>query len=82
MVNERNRRVCCFIDGIDWQHELGEARDGIKLFASVKGLREDIGHDVSECGIVKVEVRFIAWVEPQNLPREARAAIAKLESER
>lgn len=75
-----DRRVTCFADGIDWQHELGVASDGAVLYPSVEAVREHVGHEVSMCGVVEVEVRLIRWVEPQDLRR--RRSSAEKETER
>jgi hypothetical protein len=51
---------------IDWQHELGNAAGGTKVYASIEDLKKE--HDCwAECGIVEVEVRFVKEVAPQNL---------------
>lgn len=53
---EKPPRIC-YMDKVDFDHELGVAGGGNKLFASVKDLEE---HKPCtwECGIVEVEVRL------------------------
>jgi len=65
---EERRRVRCFMDGIDWQHHLGEDLTGTRLYPDVEHVK--IGEKCAasgQCGIVEVEVRLIRWVEPQKL---------------
>jgi hypothetical protein len=59
--------VRCFMDGIDWQHQLEADADGTVLFPSEKSLREKKACLPGGCGVVEVEVRLIRWIEPQNL---------------
>lgn len=56
----------CYMDMVDWQHELGYASDGTRVFPSVEDLKR-FATCWERCGIVKVEIRFIEVVEPQNL---------------
>lgn len=57
-----------YIDGVDWQHELGEAADGTKLYPSLKAIKK-FNPCWKECGIVKVTVTFedVKWVAEQDL---------------
>jgi hypothetical protein len=65
---ELQKRVRCFMDGIDWQHHLGADISGAVLYPDVDALRDHSKCVVSGgCGIVEVEVRLIRWVEDQNL---------------
>ena len=65
---EERRRVRCFMDGIDWQHELGEAGSGTRLYPTAEDARAgEKCIDTGGCGIVEVEIRLIRWVEPQKL---------------
>lgn len=56
----------CYMDMVDWQHELGYASDGNKVFPSVNDAKK-YSPCWKQCGIVKVEIRLIEVVEPQNL---------------
>jgi hypothetical protein len=59
------------MDGIDWQHHIDYDADGTKLFPSVHALKKvRTCIDSGGCGVVEVEVRFIRWVEPQNIKTE------------
>lgn len=68
-MSELERRSICYMDGVDWQHQLDGDHDGTKLFPSEGACRE--GNPCIKngggCGIVEVEVRLIRWVEPQDL---------------
>lgn len=55
-----------FMCTIDWQHELGEACGGSKVYSSVEDLKEN--HTCwEECGITEVRVVHVRDVVPQNL---------------
>ncbi len=66
-VQEKRKRVRCFMDGIAWQHHLEADPDGAKLYPSESALVSGSGHSLDECGIVEVEVRLLRWVKPQDL---------------
>lgn len=66
---EKQKRIRCFMDGIDWQHHLAADAGGSLLFPSEDSLRESAGHSLDECGIVEVEVRLVRWTVPQDLHR-------------
>ena len=68
-AREKQKRVRCFMDGIDWQHHLEGDEAGTKLFPSREGLEASSGHSLRQCGIVEVEVRLVEWVDPQRLSR-------------
>ncbi len=68
-AQEKQKRIQCFMDGIDWQHHLGADSFGTKLYPSKMALVEDKNHSLDKCGIVEVEVRLVKWVKPQNLHR-------------
>lgn len=67
----------CFMDGIDWQHHLECDPKGTLLFPSERNTREG-KPCISKgggCGIVEVEVRFVRWVEEQDLIYERPDAV-------
>lgn len=69
------RKLKCYMDGIDWQHELAHDPNGTKLFPSIESLKKNNAtHDPEEdgCGIVEVEVRLIRWVVKQDLDKPDR----------
>ena len=50
---------------IDWDHEIGHAADGNRVYPSIRALKEH--HKMAEdCGIVEVEVRLVRIVEKGN----------------
>lgn len=55
-----------YMCGIDWQHELGQALGGNRVYASVEDLKQN-RTCWKECGIVEVEVKLSKWIENQNL---------------
>jgi hypothetical protein len=63
-VNDDARRVRVFMDGVDWDYEVGTALGGNKVYPSIECLRECIGHNVDRCGIVEVEMTLVRIVQP------------------
>ncbi len=64
---EKQKRVQCFMDGIDWQHHLDGDAKGTPLFPSEGALRREKKCLPDGCGVVEVEVRLVRWVEEQDL---------------
>ena len=60
-----------YVDGVDWQHELGEASDGTTFYPDLESLKKH-SRCWTQCGVVKVTVTFEdpEWVEPQNFDEE------------
>ena len=56
-----------YIDGIDWQHHVDDDSHGVKIYPSIKALKADSGHDLSECGIVEIELCEIHWPLAQQI---------------
>jgi hypothetical protein len=54
-----------YMCGVDFQHHLGEDSKATRTYASVECLKE-ARECWKQCGIVEVEVRVKAWVEPQD----------------
>jgi hypothetical protein len=55
-----------FVDGVDFQHELGYALGGTKVYSNL----DDIKNNMlcwNGCGIVECEITFKRWAEPQDL---------------
>lgn len=58
--------VICYMDGTDWEHELGHASGGNRLYPRP----EEVNDHGGECGVAKVEVRFLRWVKaPSPMPK-------------
>lgn len=71
MSNDEPRFVEGYMCAIDWQHELGEAMGGNKIYPSIKDLKRN--HTMwDECGIVKVKVELVEWVEKQDLMKNIK----------
>lgn len=68
MSNAEDKPVRGFMDGIDWEEHLGSDAYGAKVYPSEASCRrQNTCIATGGCGLVEVEVRFIRWVEPQNL---------------
>lgn len=64
MIDEAPRTVRAFMCKVDWDHELGEASGGTKLYSSLRDLKAQ-RRCVAECGAVEVEVRYVATRVPE-----------------
>jgi len=56
-----------YIDGIDWENELGET--DVTVWPSKNSLLKNTPC-ASSCGVVRCEVKMLEWVHPQNLSKE------------
>lgn len=55
-----------YMCGIGWQHEVGETN--VDVFPpDLEHMKKLTKHDLEECGVARVEMRFIEWVVPQNI---------------
>lgn len=55
--------------GVDWQHEIGEAPDlegKMPLYSSIEELKSKRSC-WKACGIVRLEISLVKWVEQQDL---------------
>ncbi len=52
-----------YMDGTDFLHECGFPIEGSRFFSHVDDLKEELDHDLTECGIAKVEIRFVEWIQ-------------------
>lgn len=57
-----------YVCGVDWQHEIGEGPNDVKLYSSLEVLKKE-RTCWKECGIVELDIRVKRWVEPQDLFR-------------
>lgn len=63
-----DKEVVGYMCMIDWQHEIGEAPGGARVYRDVEDLLHE--HDCADsCGIVEVKVRFSRVVQEQNLEK-------------
>lgn len=68
---KKPKKVTVFLDGVDWQHEIGEASDGNKVYPGVDSLKEH-NRCWDGCGIVECEIVFKKWVLEHDWKRMAR----------
>lgn len=54
------------MDGVDWQHEIGEAAGGNTVYPSINDLKEN-NKCWKSCGIVECEITFKKWSKNQDL---------------
>ena len=62
------KREVGYMCGVDWQHELGHAMGGNVVYPSVEDLKAN-RKCVRSCGIVKVEVKLVEWVQDQDFSK-------------
>lgn len=62
---KRNSKTS-FVCGVDFQHEIGEGPNDIKLYSSLEVLKKQ-RTCWRECGIVELDIKIKRWVEPQNI---------------
>lgn len=67
----KTKEVIVFLDGVDWQHEIGEAAGGNKVYGSVEDLKEN-NRCWNSCGVVKCKITLVEWVEEQNFNKMFR----------
>ena len=52
-----------FMDGTDWDCEIGSNANGNTVYPNVKSVEAHHPKCIEECGIAEVEVRFVRWVK-------------------
>jgi hypothetical protein len=62
---QSDRRVIVWMDKVDWDHEVGSALGGNKVYPSRRDL-ETNAKCLDECGIVQVEMRLRRVVRHSN----------------
>jgi len=58
---KKPREVEVYIDGTDWQYEVGEAADGNSVYPDVKSLQK-YRSCWKGCGVVKCKLVFDSWI--------------------
>src|SRR5208283_2502349 len=64
-MKSRTKKLLVYMDGVDWQHEIGEAPDGNKVYPDVESLKEH-NRCWDGCGIVECEIIFKKWAVEHN----------------
>lgn len=64
-----NKPIEGYMCKTDFDFELGIASDGIEVYSSIEDLKE-WRPCVEGCGIVKVEVRLVEVIQPENFEDE------------
>jgi hypothetical protein len=71
-VSLDGNEIIGYMDGVDWQHELGNAAGGNRVYGSVEDLKKH-SKCWPQCGIVEVEVRLVRWVADQDFDFETES---------
>ncbi len=58
-----------YMDTIDFEHEIGEAKGGSRIYPSPEDLRANESCVETGCGIVKVRIEVVEVIEEQELYR-------------
>jgi hypothetical protein len=57
MKSKKPKKIKVFVDGVDWQHEIGDAIDGNTVYPDVDSLKK-YNTCWDQCGIVECEARI------------------------
>ena len=79
-MKKTQKRKKVYLCGIDYQHEIGEAPDGVRIYPSVEAFRKHA--KCRDCGIVEMEISFNKWVEAQDLKKMFANKIPPNEAQR
>lgn len=60
-----------YVCGVDWQHEMEAAIDGVRCYPSPESLKAE-RPCWETCGIVELRVELVKWVEKQDLFKNVR----------
>lgn len=64
-----------YLCGVSYQHELGEAADGVTVYPSMPSIKKYDTCSNSGCGIVECEIKFNRWVEEQDFEKMVKNSI-------
>ena len=74
MKSKKNKKVTVFLDGVDFQYEIGEAPYGNTVYPDVESLKEN-NRCWEGCGIVECELVFKKWVFEQDWKRMSKDSV-------
>jgi hypothetical protein len=63
-MDEDLKTQIAYMDGEDFLIELQNA--SCTIYPSKESIEDHHGHSLDECGIVKVEIRFVEWAKPNR----------------
>lgn len=55
-----------YLCGTDFEIELRECPTGARIYPTLEDLKEEAGKCLDECGIVKVRIDLVEWVQEPN----------------
>ena len=70
-MKSKIKKVKVYLDGVDFEHEIGHAADGNKVYPSVVDLKE-YNRCWEGCGIVECELVFKKWIVEHDWKKMAR----------
>jgi hypothetical protein len=56
-----NKKVTVFMDGVDWDYEVGEASDGNRVYPDLESIKK-YNKCWEGCGVVECKLVFKKWV--------------------
>lgn len=66
----KNKEIEVYLDKIDWDHEVGEAPDGNRIYPSVVDLKREQTCVVNGCcGIVKCKISLVEIIEESDFSK-------------
>ena len=69
----KKKKVVVYLDGVDWQHEVGCAPDGNSVYPDVHSLKEN-NRCWEGCGVVECELVFKKWILEQDWDRMSKSS--------
>jgi hypothetical protein len=63
-----------YLCGTAWDHDMLEARDGVRIYPSVQDLARE-KNCIKECGVFEVEVRYVRTIRKPTLTVAERNAV-------
>lgn len=61
----KNNDIIVYLDGVDWQYEIGSCSDGNTVYPSIRSLKEKTPC-YKGCGIVECSISFRKWILKQD----------------
>ncbi len=70
-MKSKTKKVTVYLDGVDWQHEIGCASDGNSVYPDTVSLKEN-NRCWAGCGIVECDIVFKKWVVEHDWDRMSK----------
>jgi hypothetical protein len=75
------KKIKVLLCGVSWQHEIGEASDGVVIYPDdLSNIQDELKCTHSGCGVVRCEVILDEWIIPQDMKRMRETATSAEDS--